>query len=162
MTEREMFDALRAVKLSNGEIGKLSLEKFVAKIGSASTTAFWSLYDRGLRPLSIVQKNELRAAMGVELILDLKSEAELLIEDDSAKTVGSQPFGLLVFVGQRNGRIVITQNNQVSLVAPVTENRLLNVRPRASKEQDEERIELGATWQDVIKAGLQGLRERKT
>lgn len=152
MTEREMFDKLRA---------GLSLEKFVNKIGSKSTTAFWSLYDRGLRPLSTVQKNELRAAMGVDLILDLKLESETLIDAGGARVVGEQPFEILVFVGQRTGRVVITRNNQVSLVAPEKKTRLLNVRPRASKEQDEERIALGATWQDVVKMGLKGLREAK-
>ena len=150
MTEREMFDKLRA---------GVSLAKFVENIGSQSTTAFWSLYDRGQRPLSVAQKNELRAACGEPLIMDFEAEAGALIASGATAVAGKQPFKLLIFSGRTRG--VLTLDESGAHFETVAHKRGKVVRPVATLEQNELRKALGVTWNDVIEVGLQGLRERK-
>lgn len=151
MTEREMFDRLRAGR---------SLEKFVAAIGSKSTTAFWSMYERGMRPLSVAQKNELRAAVGEELILDLSVEADRLIGVGATVVVGKQPFNLLIF-SERSSGVIVLDSDDTHLEDKSVRPRGKIVRPVATVQQNEMRKALGVTWQDVIRSGLDMLKSER-
>lgn len=74
---REIYQELRQFDAETGRFA-VSLDKFIAMVGSADSKATWNKYDSGERGLSRSRKNELRRAVGKALlpptVLDVVAE----------------------------------------------------------------------------------------
>lgn len=148
-----------------------SLDKLVCALGSAYSKAQWHKYEGGQTPLTRPMRNELRAAVGLPALPLTLAEA-LTCADPDAQVwrIGDDTPDRIVAVGRAVTGVVCV-NGSVSLIdahsahnARVTTvtraARKPAVRPMATPGQNERRQACGATWRDVIEAGLLALEEQ--
>ena len=79
---REIYDEVRGLDEATGKYG-VSLDEFVALVGSAFTKAAWSKYHRGELALNRVMRNELRGAVGLGLLPATVAEAVAGVDADA-------------------------------------------------------------------------------
>lgn len=176
LTTEDYRDIYRELRQHDEQTGRyaISLDKFVEMITSQFSKALWNQYERGEKELNRGQRNELRQAVGLNLL-------PLTIHD--AVIPNTIPDAEVIFVGTNrqayrvvllgtdepiilrvNGSVNVHSDEATSVVTPVTRatrNRKRVVRPLASHEQNERRTGLGVSWQDVIVAGLDALANQK-
>ncbi len=161
----DMCDELRPVDPKTGN--KLSIDKFIARIGSQWSKPLWHQVIGGEKNLNRSQRNELRAAMGLPLLPPTVAEcAAQASPDASVWRVGEDVPQHVIMVG--SAPVVLHVNSGVSVIEPerhVTKvtggqvKRKYRVRPWVSESQNERFLALpvGLTWGMVLDAGLDAL-----
>ncbi len=152
----------------------ISGEKLVEMIGSKFTKALWGKWgawhneaypdrpDRGPCPLNRAMRNELRKAVGQPLLPPTVAEATAEASPDAAVwAVGAAPAEHVIMVGATegitlhvNGSVTVREIGHVTTVTRPRSKRKPVVRPRATVRQNERRVALGASWDDIIEDGL--------
>lgn len=158
----------------------LSLDKFVDMLGSQYSKAYWSKYERGVTEVTRQAKNELRRAVGMpelvptvtEAMADVGADAEVWRIGDNETVHRVVKIATYEKVTLELNGIVEVRNQAESPVTTVTSSveanaesaKVLEKSPRtgvsvsrATVEQNERRQQLGASWRDVIEAGLRAL-----
>lgn len=158
----EMCEELRPVDPKTGN--KLSIDKFIARIGSQWSKPLWHQVISGEKNPNRSQRNELRAAMGLTLLPPTVAEcAAQASPDASVWKVGEGTPEHVIMVG--NEPVVLHVNSGVSVIEPerhVTKvtggqvKRKYHVRPWVSESQNERFLALpgGLRWSDIIDDGL--------
>ncbi len=158
----EMCEELRPVDPKTGN--KLSIDKFIARIGSQWSKPLWHQVIGGEKNLNRSQRNELRAAMGLPLLPPTVAECTAQASPDAAVwRVGEGVPEHVIMVGSEP--VTLHVNSDVSVVEPerhvtgVTTGqvrRKYRVRPWVSESQERRFLALPvrSTWGEVIEAGL--------
>ena len=125
---RDIYQELRGHDETTGKYA-MSLDKFVAAIKSAYSKAAWSKYHRGAADLNRNMRNELRCAVGVDLLPPTVTEVTSAIDADAliaqygeaqanrALLVGSDVESATVYV---NGDFTVVKSPQDTPVTTVT------------------------------------------
>lgn len=169
-------DIYRELRQHDEQMGRyaISLDKFVEMIASQFSKALWNQYERGEKDLNRGQRNELRQAVGLDLLPLTIQDAVLPRTNPDAEVIyvgtNGQAYRVVLLgtdepiVLSVNGSVNVHSEEEAGVITPVTRaarTRKSIVRPSASHEQNERRIELGVSWQDVITAGLDALANQK-
>ncbi len=153
----------------------ISGERLVEMIGSKFTKALWGKWgawhnspdlERGPCPLNRAMRNELRTAVGQPLLPPTVAEATANASPDaSVWAVGDAPAEHVIMVGTTegitlhvNGTVTVREIGHVTTVTRPQRTRKPIVRPVATPRQNERRLALGDSWDEVIEDGL-ALRE---
>lgn len=154
---REIYDELRE---------NTSLDKFIAKIGSAFSKALWSKYENGQAELNRAMRNELRLAMNLAPLPPTISEAVSGVNPDATVyQIGSDQPDKIFLIGTDekflfDGSDGSIKKFPVTAVTPPTRARRRLIRPIASADQNQRRLKVLSTWQEVIDAGLRALEDQ--
>lgn len=170
---RDIYRELRQHDESTSRYA-ISLDKFVEMIASQFSKALWNQYERGEKELNRGQRNELRQAVGLGLLPLTVQDAVIpnTIPDAEVIYVGTngQAYRVVLLgtdepiVLSVNGSVNVHSSDEVDAVTPVTRAARPHkrvVRPLASHEQNNQRVELGVSWKEVISAGLDALTNQK-
>jgi hypothetical protein len=165
---RDIFDELRPVDPKTGN--RLSLDKFIASIGSVYSKALWHAYDTGERTLNRQQRSELRIACGLPPLPPTVAEATAQASPDAAVwrvgdgvpehviMVDSTPITLNI----NSGVSVVTPAPDVTGVTARSTPRKRYARPCVTESQNKRFLDLSVrSWQDVIEAGLTALENER-
>lgn len=149
----------------------ISGERLCEMIGSKFTKALWSKWgawhnspdpERGACPLNRAMRNELRKAVGQPLLPPTVAEATATASPDAAVwRVGEEPAEHVIMVGATegvalhvNGAVTVREIGHVTPVTRPKSKRKPVVRPTASQRQNERRLALGDSWDEIIEDGL--------
>ena len=161
---RDIFTELRQ---------NLSLDKLIGVMGSSYSKATWSKYERGELELNRTMRSELRKAVNLPALPETVADAvsHRTSPDAEVWTVGDGAFsaGKVLLINGEHQDLVLHVNGTVQAMphqppcnlgytGAVRRKRL--IRPVASVEQNERRMALSASWNDVITAGLDALENR--
>ncbi len=161
---REIYDEVRGFNEETGAY-RVSLDAFVAAIGSQFSKALWSKYHNGAAALNRTMRSELRRAVGLEALPPTVGEAVAGVDPDAEVVqIGEEQARRVLLVGHAgplvirvNGSVTAEEMERTERVTPVTEAgraRRALVRPVAQVEQERRRVAVGASWREVIEAGL--------
>lgn len=145
----------------------ISLDKFIIQISSNFSKALWSKYHNDQIELNRAMRNELRAAVGLPLLPPTVEESISGVDPDATVIqVGEDQPDRVLLVGKRGDLNIHLINGSVSTsaVTEVTSSPRLRrhlIRPVVTPEQKEKVLLLGASWKEVIDAGIQYLSNQQ-
>ncbi len=162
---RDVYDDLK---------GELSLGKFQEKYGIGLSRAAWNKYERGEMPLSSDMKAELRRVIGLPVpVLEAVAVAD---PNAAVYRIGSDAPHTVVMVGTTspvelriNGTVTASEAPHADAAAlpPISSQERRQriyrpyVRPCATETQDLRREAVGASWAEIIEAGLHAVEMRR-
>lgn len=127
LTEEDYREIYQELRQFNAETGRfaVSLDKFIAMVGSADSKATWNKYDSGERGLSRSRKNELRRAVGKTLlppaVLDVV--AEHVDGDAQVVKAGSAALAGRVILLATVEPVTIHANGSISILDTEAQSR---------------------------------------
>lgn len=171
---REIYDEVRGFDAATGKYA-VSLDEFVALVGSAYSKAAWSKYHRGELGLNRVMRSELRRAVGLPVLPLTVGEAVAGVDEDATVVrVGDAAGGadlvrrVVLLAGSEpvtvswNGTVsawagtVTTQDLPAPVmrhVTPVTRQRKGVFVPAGVFDRvNARRIACGLSWAEVLEA----------
>lgn len=160
---RDIFTELRQ---------NLSLDKLIGVMSSQFSKATWSKYERQELELNRTMRSELRKAVNLPALPETVADAvnHRTSPDAEVWAVGDGAFsaGKVLLINGEHQDLVLHVNGAVSVAHQPPCNRGYTgatgrkplIRPVASIEQNERRMALSASWNDVIAAGLDALENR--
>lgn len=156
---RDIFTELRQA---------MSLDKLCVLLGSAYSKAQWSKYEHGQADLTRTMRQELRAAVDLPpLALTIVEALKDADPDAEVWRIGNDVPDRIIVTGRAtrgtifvNGSICHEDENDakyppVTVVTRATRKPL--VRPVATPAQNQRRLAAGATWTEIIEAGLNAM-----
>ncbi len=166
---RDIYEELRERDPQTGAYA-VSLDKFVTLVTSQYSKAQWSKYHNGETQLTRTMRNELRRIVGLPLLPPTVADAVTAVTSPDAAVwrIGAMPAEHVIMVTTSepltlhvNGSVTIaaehTEHAENALVTAVTTPvrvRRHVYRPIASDAQNQRRLTIGVTWQEIINAGL--------
>ncbi len=149
----------------------MSFDKMIAALGSVYSKALWAKVADGGTP-NREQRNELRRYFGKPALPPTVESCTATASPDAAVwMVGSGVPDTVVMVASAepmtlrvNGSVTVCDNVDAMPsrnAVERTEPRRKYIRPCATETQDADRIDIGATWNDVIDAGIQTLKQMR-
>ena len=161
----------------DGNLGKRepSIDKFRAMIKTEYSKPLWEKFRewmespderQGPCPLNRAMRSELRVAMGMDPLPPTVAEAVAQASPDAAVyAVGVGVPDCVVMVGDVGDGVSLHINGDVKVIEshalplPASQERLRErpryIRPCATETQDLRREAVGASWAEIIEAGLQ-------
>lgn len=171
---RDIYDELRQ-RAPGTNTYAISLDKFVAMVTSGLSKATWSQYHNGEKPLTRQMRSELRRAVGLPALPLTVEQATAQASPDAAVwQVGDGVPEHVIMVAAPHP-VTLHVNGAVSIVAPAQDapcnptytgadtpkrQRRYIARPSVTAAQYDRFSALGATWREVIDAGLKALEDR--
>ena len=156
--------------------GTLSLEKLIAVLGSQYSKPLWDRVAKGEAAPNRNQRNELRRYYGMPLLPPTVAEATAAASPDAAvwqvgdgpadsviMVTGTEPLTLHVngAVSVASGDAGMPQDAHVTEVTRTKRPRRYYARYNATEPQNNRRLALGVSGNDVIEAGLTALEEKR-
>lgn len=166
---RDIYEELRERDPQTGAYA-ISLDKFVTLVTSQYSKAQWSKYHNGETQLTRAMRNELRCVVGLPPLPPTVADAVTAVTSPDAAVwrVGATPAEHVIMVTTSepltlhvNGSVTIAtehaehaENAHVTEVTTPVRVRKHVCRPMASDAQNQRRLAVGVTWQEIINAGL--------
>ena len=162
----DYLDMIAELRTPDDKGKPMSYDKFIERIGSAWSKALWAKVVEGAAVPNRAQRNELRAAMGEPLLPMTVAEATAQASPDAAVwNIGTGTPDTVIMVSESqpmtlhvNGSVSVVTDSFVTEVTgrqERTEPRRKYIRPCATATQDSRREAVGASWAEIIEAGLQ-------
>ena len=160
---RDIYEELRQ---------NLSLDRLCALLSSAYSKAQWRKYEIGEIVLNRTMRQELRRAVGQSLLPPTVAEALADVDPDAQVwRIGDETPDRIIAVGRATRGLICVdgtishidaQNAVDPAVTKVTRaTRRPCVRPFTTPAQNARRLAAGATWAQIIEAGLQAMEAQR-
>lgn len=135
---REIYQELRQFDAETGKYA-VSLDKFIAMVGSGDSKATWNKYDSGERGLSRSRKNELRRAVGKPLLPPTVLDAVWAHTSGNAQVVkvGDERTAERVILLATVEPVTIHANGSINLLDTEAQRR---EEPQRQEEQQQEEV----------------------
>lgn len=175
-TQAESFDTLSLTDYRDMVIElrqSMSIDKLITALNSQWSKALWAKVEHGEAIPNRSQRNELRRYFGKPLLPMTVAEATAQTDLDAAVwRVGDGIAHTVVMVTETepltlhvNGAVTLAQERPVTTVTNGTAKRNRTrakfVRPCATATQERRRIATGASWAEIIEAGLHAMEMRQ-
>ncbi len=157
--------------------GSLSLDKLIIELGSQYSKPLWAKVEKGEATPNRNQRNELRRYYKLPPLPPTVTDAVTAVTSPDAAVwrIGATPAEHVIMVTTTepltlhvNGSVTVATNDAechrsdvVTGVTATKRQRTYFHRPTATEAQNRRRMAVGATWQEVINAGLSHFENEK-